>query len=836
MLAVICVPAFGRSFEYRFKNKPLPQAVLELAADHPDLQINFIYNELENYLAADSVSADIAAEALWQLVGLNPVTVAESRGAFYLEGRQRGRYVYRGRTVDADGEPVPGAAVMFLAPRDSSVITYAVSNPDGRFTVPCDTRSFIVKATAAGYRPLVFRPSGNDLGDIVMRTRAIALRNLTVEADYETIAPDRTVYRPTARQKQFSQTGFDLLRLMAIPTLVVAPGSESVSDVFGNAYSLFINYVPASEADLRGMKITDVKRVEILDSPSDLRFKGARKAVNFIVQEYVYGGYTKLLARERTLNGFENNAELFSRFTFRRLTFDFFGGAQNSLSRHSGSDTRTRYGLADAAITRTETSVGSKKRTDKYPLTLRANYRTERIQLTNQLAFSHGAVPEERQNGDVAYSSRPGHSYSSQSANQSRDNTVVYSGSLYWTFPAHCALDYSQRISHTRRHYSSQYLNKAVAEPITNTARENATDLKLSLYGLKVWSDRHRLRIGGIFYWQDDNVDYFNYPSFTDRMTTTGGAANAEYSFADGPTRLNLSLGAGIERISTNGKPYTTASPYGSVNFNRQLNDRSRISAFAYVALLTPDLTLRQDGIVQSDEFLYLTGNSALRNYKQLVANLAYNISSRRNLALAFFTGTTCDFNRVTTVYNPYNDGRALLRSFVNNGSWTNFYLGTNATLRLFDNNLELYANVSQNFYKTTDRYNESYFPLRVNLQASYFWKHFYVMASWANGNRKLTENSNVVIRNMANYLVEAGWGNNAFSINLRASNFFRTGWKSGYWMQNTDPYTMERTFYNPSAHANIRLSIAYTVGYGRKVNRNNEAGAQSSSSSAILK
>lgn len=64
----------------------------------------------------------------------------------------------------------------------------------------------------------------------------------------------------------------------------------------------------------------------------------------------------------------------------------------------------------------------------------------------------------------------------------------------------------------------------------------------------------------------------------------------------------------------------------------------------------------------------------------------------------------------------------------------------------------------------------------------------------------------------------------------------FNRGWNGGTTVL-PGKYYSERTvadsnYYRPR----IGISVTYTVGYGRKINRNNEVGAQESASSAIRK
>lgn len=132
----------GATFSYRFDSTPLPQALQLILSDHPDLKLNFIYNELENYKTSAHVQAATAYDALRQTIGLNPVTIANARGTYYLEALQHGRHIFTGRVTDAEG-PLPGATLLLLTPKDSTVITYGITDDAGRFSIPCDKKKVI---------------------------------------------------------------------------------------------------------------------------------------------------------------------------------------------------------------------------------------------------------------------------------------------------------------------------------------------------------------------------------------------------------------------------------------------------------------------------------------------------------------------------------------------------------------------------------------------------------------------------------------------------------------------------------------------------------------------
>lgn len=64
--------ALAASFEYKFNDTPLPVALRQIMEDHPELLVNFIYNELEDYRTNATVNTDNAFEALRLSIGPIP--------------------------------------------------------------------------------------------------------------------------------------------------------------------------------------------------------------------------------------------------------------------------------------------------------------------------------------------------------------------------------------------------------------------------------------------------------------------------------------------------------------------------------------------------------------------------------------------------------------------------------------------------------------------------------------------------------------------------------------------------------------------------------------------
>lgn len=131
--------------------------------------------------------------------------------------------------------------------------------------------------------------------------KARELGEVIVEGRSERLGAQVSTYIPTGKQKNASQTAAELLDRMAIPQLRITPKNEILTSG-GKGVDIYIDFLPASEQDLSGMRMQDVKKVEYYDYPADPRFQGKPHVVNFVMQKYEYGGYLKLYGWETTFN------------------------------------------------------------------------------------------------------------------------------------------------------------------------------------------------------------------------------------------------------------------------------------------------------------------------------------------------------------------------------------------------------------------------------------------------------------------------------------------------------------------------------------------------------
>lgn len=233
------------------------------------------------------------------------------------------------------------------------------------------------------------------------------LKEVVIEVRLQQTFATVSTYLPTKRQKNASQTGPELLNHLAIPQLGIISGN-SVTTNSGQKVDLYIDFMPASEQDLSGMNMSDVKKVEYYDFPQDPRFQGSEHVINFVMQKYEYGGYVKGYANEFFISN-SGQLNLYSKFQYKRMTYGLAVGGWYSNNNHLSQKTTEIYRLPQSdgslkTLERISLPADAKVRQHSYWPTLKTTFATEKIMMINTFGASFFRSPKENSNGTVRYS------------------------------------------------------------------------------------------------------------------------------------------------------------------------------------------------------------------------------------------------------------------------------------------------------------------------------------------------------------------------------------------------------------------------------------------------
>ncbi|MBD5356827.1 MAG: hypothetical protein HDR88_07465 [Bacteroides sp.] len=830
----------AKTFSYRFNFTPLPKAIREIMEDHPELDINFIYNELETYKTSATVKTDDAYDALRQAIGLNPVTVVRSRNTYYLEALQHGKYVYTGRVIGNDKEPVVAATVMLLAPKDSTVLTYGITDEAGRFSIPCDRQGVIAKLSCVGYKTTYRKFDSFNVGTILMPELPIQLKTVTIVGDNATLLTDRSIYRPTQRQKNASQTGTDLLVRMVIPQLYTRLGSSVVTTTSGQPVAMFIDFVPATESDLKMMKVTDVKTVEYLEFPSDPRFQGNRFVINFRMIKYEYGGYVKTLGVENFIanSGF---AQANARLVKNKMTFDIMGYGYYMANDHFGVNQIETFHLPQEngetkSFQRETATESSKYRKQNYETSFRALYSADKVTANNQIAFGLDRMPHNDNEGMVRYSGDLTAKDEYYSASTQKAKYLNYTGYYFFNLPKSNSLTASLGYSYSHTAQSSDYIESQLPS-IYNSADDHTHKGNAGLTYNHTFSDKHSLMalIRGIY--EHNRTDYSGSANALDNSTMKFSQIGATYNFT--LIKFSASFGIGCNWLATrlNDNISDSNYPYVDASVRYIPNKRNYFGVVFHYSVWPPSSNYKSENIINVSPFLWHTGNPILKSHRSYDIGVNYTFISSNKFNMTSFANTWIVGNRAAFVYEATPDG--ILRTIQQPiGTFRHYNYGINTSINLLDSKLYISGQLAQLYVQNGRPYNINHSYISYYIQALYYLGRFNLALSYQSTDA--TDNydsmSSIWTRNKDVFVVQAGWSNGRWNVIITAQNLQRWNWRASHDTMSSTNYSVSRWTSNASRHAFVQLSATYTFGFGKKINNNNDISKQTGASSGILK
>lgn len=841
--AAICVlMANAETFSYKFDSITLPEAIRKIMVEHPDIDINFIYNELENYRTSSTVHTDNAYDALRQMVGLNPITVTKVKNSYYIEALQHGRYLYTGKAVGNDNEPVVSATIMLLAPKDSTVLTYGITDGYGRFSIPCDRSVVLAKLSCVGYKTIYKKFDSFNVGTILMPEQRIQLNNVTVESENAALFSDRSIYRPTQRQKNAAQTAIDLLRQLAMPQITVNLVDESVTTLTGSPVAIYVNGLPASSEELSGMRTSDVKSVEYLDFPTDPRFSGNEHVINFILHKYEYGGYTKLSASENLLVGLSSRASLYSKFTYKKMMYDLYIGTSNLDLHNTGSSRIGQYTLIDADgkdyyVIRKEEAEKSHFKYNQYPVTFRAVYDSDKIQIGNTIGFNFDQSPLAETNGSLSYVPDMGKGYSYKNAQPYTTRHVLWSGAYYFILPNNFQLSLSPKANYGHTDYSYSYM---IFQPenltINNYSQENYFLISGGAMFYKAFSRIHSGFVNIYAGTNKNDVIYTGTSPYNNNFSDSFTGVRLGYNYNDRKWRCSSDVALQWERNGINGEYVSEVYPLINISGTYTPSTLHSLQAFFHYGANYPGESVKTPNVLQDNEFMYKTGNPNLSLSRQITFNMQYNWIPNNRFSLSIYSEYFGEFNMYVPVFKSYKNGLAILKTYTSDQNYNRTKIGLSFNLKLLDGNLQLAAQPSISLFRYEGYYNLTKNPVMVNASATYYIKRFFFQGSYQSANKTIQGNYGVWYRTKDYYQLQIGWGNANCNFRLSAINMFRGDWIAATQTLSAPLYSETMFHGGTYYHRRINLSATYTFGYGKKVQRGNEVGEQSGASSAILK
>lgn len=739
----------------------------------------------------------------------------------------------RGTVTGQSGEPVEFVSVGIFAPGATKPVALSVTDSLGRFGFDDIAGATVLKATLAGMEEAVVEIGGEREIAVVMNRKSKQLDEVTVTAG-DRITNGRTVtYLPAKTVKTASAGGFELLDGMALDNVTVDVLDKKIETAWGEGIAVFINNLPATANDVQNILPADVKKVEYIDFPTDIRFRGNHRVINIILDAYNLGGYTKLTAGQYVVNN-RGDYGLASKLTYKSMTYDLAAGYGYRKSSRNNHDYLKIFDFGDREIKRTEKSDFSRDFSENPYATLRMVYGSDKASVSNTVGFSFDHSPGSDSRGTVDFSSVYPSGRFSRSA-RSQAATPSWSGDYYFALPRGYTLMVSGNASYTRRHSNTRY-SADDNGAIVNNAVEDAWYVK----GLVAAN-----RQFGIFNVGYDvlantlgnNLDYNGTTPSHSRMRKSTVNTSPSVDFNIGEVGIYATLRFNYQQTAINDKKSEDfwVNPYVALFWNPSNKLSTQLSLFRQVVSYSVDQ--RSPDIVRRSEIEWIAGNPDLKNY----FNDCLMLSARYNLSRTMTLGFNLQFSkhRNTAVYRwtPSTDGEGrpvMIQSYTNNGSFTSTTPTLSLTGRFLKRSLVTSLSVRPTFYRQSGQRHLDTSILSWTAGVTYYKSKFNVGARYSSPGRFYSAFMETI--NRESYNIFVGYSHKNLVVRAYAINFLSDSWKGGRSVTDGDIYYNLRQNYSSSAHRNFMFTLTYSLSYGKKVKADEALKRVEATQSGILK
>ena len=166
-----------------YNNVSFSDALRQLNKETSDYDINFLYNELEDFRITTSVRRKTVPDAIRQMIGFYPIRMSIDSTEITVECLQKTGIRYKGTVVDEAGLPMAYVNIALLSPQDSTLQAGGVTNESGFFVIPCDAKPVIARISFVGYKTIYKRCGSTQLGTIRMQPDHITLNGVKVQGE-----------------------------------------------------------------------------------------------------------------------------------------------------------------------------------------------------------------------------------------------------------------------------------------------------------------------------------------------------------------------------------------------------------------------------------------------------------------------------------------------------------------------------------------------------------------------------------------------------------------------------------------------------------------------------
>ena len=182
-LLLLVQQSYAQRITRQYNNVSFSAALKDLNARQHKYTINFVYDELEDFRVTKSIRNQSVPDAIMQLIGFYPIKMTQLEDNVMVECTQKTTLRYKGRIIDESGNAAEYANITFLSPIDSTIVGHGVSNENGFFVIPCNSRKVLARITYIGYKTVSRIYSNPEMGIIKLQPETMIIKGVVVKGE-----------------------------------------------------------------------------------------------------------------------------------------------------------------------------------------------------------------------------------------------------------------------------------------------------------------------------------------------------------------------------------------------------------------------------------------------------------------------------------------------------------------------------------------------------------------------------------------------------------------------------------------------------------------------------
>ena len=337
ILLLLCVTTtmHAQRITHEYHNVSLSDALRQLNDESKDYEINFLYNELEDFRITTSVHRKTVPDAIQQMIGFYPIRMVVDGNEIIVECVQKTDTRYKGNVIDEAGHPMAYANITLLSPQDSTLLAGGVSNESGLFVIPCDRKPVIARITFVGYKTIYKQSKTTEIGTIRMQPETYTIKGVVVSGERPKVQLKGNSLVMNVEGTVMERLGSAEDVLSRVP--MISKRGESFEILGKGVPLIYLNNRKLTDLqELKNIQSDHIKNVEVIQNPG-ARYDATVNAVIIIHTKRAAGEGlgVELTSWNRKGHGYVNNERI--NLTYRNKGLELFAnlfGAYNKKWMH----------------------------------------------------------------------------------------------------------------------------------------------------------------------------------------------------------------------------------------------------------------------------------------------------------------------------------------------------------------------------------------------------------------------------------------------------------------------------------------------------------------------